>query len=416
MRDPDRSNGAAITDWSVMTVDQMWAMVSDHRPDHGWSQASAWDRTRELVDHHLSRIQQYRDELMRTWHPETSPAAAVYFGKIEDLVNSMAAVCDTAAATGSGLSHVNASLTEAQAALAPVHQPWQANQMQLTGSGVQVSGSNGGTSPASSPALVKQQTELHAQAVAIMSRLGDQTREGLTAMSAPPDYQPPQLVNVEPPEKPLIPMPDPQGPGPSAGGPSSGSDRSSASFVFPDGSPVLSGTPSGPPAWTAAPTAGSSGGPPPPARPLDRPAMYPVTGRVIGPLGPGVVHADDLPRSGEPGDYGPFGGPRRALPPGGLIGGAPFEGVEPGRPAPSAAPRANPPGGVIGPTTGRETEGMFAPPVAGGGARTADQRRRQRNPAYDSNEYWPMPKGVPPVIEPGPDPIHDPGPFIGPPP
>jgi len=147
--------------------------------------------------------------------------------------------------------------------------------------------------------------------------------------------------------------------------------------------------------------------------PRPRPVDHPPVGRVIGPPGPGIGDPVDPFFRGDPGSENPFGGPRRALPPGGLIGGTPFEGIEPGRPTPGSGPRANAPGGVIGPTTGRETEGMFAPGVAGGG-RMGDQRRRHRNHAYDSDEYWPVHRGVRPVIEPGPEPVHDPGPIIGP--
>src|ERR1051326_2091887 len=100
----------------------------------------------------------------------------------------------------------------------------------------------------------------------------------------------------------------------------------------------------------------------------------------------------------------PFPAPSSTLPPGGGIGGTPFDGVEPERPPATSGPRATAPGGVIGPTTGRETEGMFAPGVTGGG-RMGDQRRGHRNHAYDSDEYWPVPRGVRPVIEPGPEPV-----------
>jgi hypothetical protein len=92
-----------------------------------------------------------------------------------------------------------------------------------------------------------------------------------------------------------------------------------------------------------------------------------------------------------------------------VIGGPaePFETVRP-----TTTARANPVGGVIGPKTGMEEAGMFGGPMATG--RAGDQRRRHRNPDYDSNEHWPVPRGVPPVLEPGPEPTHDPGPILGP--
>jgi hypothetical protein len=44
-----------------------------------------------------------------------------------------------------------------------------------------------------------------------------------------------------------------------------------------------------------------------------------------------------------------------------------------------------------------------------GAGRPAD-RRRQRTLPPDTQ--WPVPKGVPPVLEPGPEPVHDPGPGV----
>ncbi|OLB78598.1 MAG: hypothetical protein AUI14_12740 [Actinobacteria bacterium 13_2_20CM_2_71_6] len=57
---------------------------------------------------------------------------------------------------------------------------------------------------------------------------------------------------------------------------------------------------------------------------------------------------------------------------------------------------------------------MFGPPVGGGG-RPGERRRLERNRDYDTNEHWPVPKGVPPVLMPRTDePVHDPGPILGP--
>ena len=71
-------------------------------------------------------------------------------------------------------------------------------------------------------------------------------------------------------------------------------------------------------------------------------------------------------------------------------------------------------GGVIGPTTGRETEGMFTAPTGGIGGRSGGERQIPLNHAYDSDEHWPRPQGVRPVIASSADePVHDPGPAIG---
>src|SRR5207237_302956 len=93
----------------------------------------------------------------------------------------------------------------------------------------------------------------------------------------------------------------------------------------------------------------------------------PVAGRIIGMVpqaldDTGAALSPNGPASAESG-WSPLG--RRALPPGGVIN-TPVGDVELPRPV-SGAPRANRVGGVIGPTTGRETEGMLAQPVGGVG-------------------------------------------------
>ncbi|TMM33699.1 MAG: hypothetical protein E6F99_22935 [Actinobacteria bacterium] len=409
----DNSGEGGTTDWSTKTVAQMWQMIADHRQDIGYVQAAAWDRTRELVDHHMSRLRAYREDLANTWNPATSPAAAAYFAKVDELIDSMTTVCDTSASTGAGLSHVNASLAEARIALEPLHQQWAANQSKMDAYDRAVqSGHDDGTVQAGwgGPAFRIQQQQLHQQAQTIMSKLGSQTLEGVRAMTPPPEYQPPQLI--DPPSSWRVPSPSSSG---SGGGDSSASHTFSAPST-PSGGPVLSVAPSAPPGRPLPPPSGSPGppgGPTPVPLLVPRPVEHPPVGRIIGPPGPGIGDPVDPTARRVPNSESPFGGPRRALPPGGVIGGTPFDGVEPERLPAAGGLRATAPGGVIGPTTGRETEGMFAPGVAGDG-RTGDQRRGHRNHAYDSDEYWPVHRGVRPVIEPGPEPVHDPGPILGP--
>ena len=67
-------------------------------------------------------------------------------------------------------------------------------------------------------------------------------------------------------------------------------------------------------------------------------------------------------------------------------------------------------------TESGSTNLTFGSSVGGaGGGRSTGQRRT--NPDYHTDEHWPTPKGVPPVLgatEPEPEPTHDPGmPVIG---
>jgi hypothetical protein len=45
-----------------------------------------------------------------------------------------------------------------------------------------------------------------------------------------------------------------------------------------------------------------------------------------------------------------------------------------------------------------------------GAGRLGDRRRSRRSLPPDTE--WPVPRGVPPVLQPGPEPIHDPGPGV----
>jgi hypothetical protein len=94
------------------------------------------------------------------------------------------------------------------------------------------------------------------------------------------------------------------------------------------------------------------------------------------------------------------------------VGGSPggMAGPEPGQPSRptrgSAAPSA--PAAAAGRAAERDGAGI----VGGGsvvGGRPGQDGRRRRSEAYVE---WKVPKGVPPVLEPGPEPVHDPGPGV----
>ncbi|OLB76292.1 MAG: hypothetical protein AUI14_19220 [Actinobacteria bacterium 13_2_20CM_2_71_6] len=409
--------GSVSTNWAGMSVEQMWDLVRDHDGGPALEALAGWARTLELLDHHQRRVQEHRDRLAERWPPGTSPAAAGFLEQVDRLLHFMSAAKDAAGANGPALSHANAALVEAKARLAAVHQRWADNQAKLAVYDQQVALSyQHGGPPAFGvpPVSAMEQNAVQAQAVTVMTALGAQVLEAQDAMRPPPRYDPPRLG-----------VDDPLNPG-SSGSITDGGSHSTPRPPSgrppvppaPERSPggVLSGAPSslgqGRPSSTPAGVTGPGG---PGAQPGTRSDPFAPVGRIIGyvPSPPGGATAQSPSRSGGGlGTVADWSSGRRALPPGGVIGEPPPP--VPQRPPASGGPRrANPVGGLIGPTTGQEGGGMIAGPLGGG--RPGELQRRQRNRAYDTNEHWPVPKGVPPVLQPRTDePVHDPGPILGP--
>src|SRR5205814_3286770 len=180
-----------VTDWSRLAVGQMWDTLDGQDTEPGTAQSAAWTRTFELLDYHHLRVTEYRARLAEKWHPETSSAAATFFARVDQMLESIQAMRDAALANGPALSHIVASLAEAKARLEPVHQQWQADQAKLAAynPAPAVPGTPS-PSPGPPPVSASRQQQLHSQAIAIMSTLAAHTVEAETAMRAPDEYQP----------------------------------------------------------------------------------------------------------------------------------------------------------------------------------------------------------------------------------
>ena len=380
----------ASSDWSRLTVGQMWEALGEVDQGAAIEQAAGWVNAFELLDHHHARLQEYRDLIARTWRGVTADA---FLREVDGLMAAVTTMRDAAIANEGVLPHLSSSIAEAREQLAPIHQQWTASRSAV---------------PSRSdphPAAVSNgaQDQLHRQAVGVMTTLSSRVIEGYRAVKIPPQYTPPRNIGPQ--------SHDPALTSPSAGSGEAGSFRRTTVSQAPGSAPAQGGGPALAGGQTAPVTPQSGTGSVPVISTSEGP--QPVVGRIIG-LVPGAIRNGVGSSSFDgviDGDSGVSRPGARAMPRGGVING-PIEEIEPARPV-AATPRINPVGGVIGPTTGRETEGMFAPPIGGSGARQGEQRRT-RNPEYDSDEYWPRPTGVPPVITSRADePVHDPGPVIG---
>src|SRR2546430_16638958 len=65
MRSDPHEDQFAWTDWSTMTVGQMWDVLTDFDRAPATEQTAGWNRTFELLDYHRVRLEEYRDMLRR---------------------------------------------------------------------------------------------------------------------------------------------------------------------------------------------------------------------------------------------------------------------------------------------------------------------------------------------------------------
>src|SRR6266540_3837299 len=188
MRNPYEEDVAG-TDWSRLTVGQMWEALGDFDHEPASRQSGGWDRAFELLDYHRARLEEYRDLVAARWRGATAEA---FLAEFSGLIDAVKALRDVALANAPVLPHLSASMVEARAALAPVHERWVANQAALEGSGSAPS-AGGVPQPSPSPGPVAvspgAQDRLHAQAVDIMMTFSDRVIEGYQAIKIPPDYK-----------------------------------------------------------------------------------------------------------------------------------------------------------------------------------------------------------------------------------
>jgi hypothetical protein len=399
---------AADTNWSALTVGQMWNMVKDHNESPGWNQALAWMRTFELLDYHRLRIQSYRELLVAKWPPERSPAAAAFLTQVDALLASLTQMRDAAMANGPALEQITAGISEARIKLASVHQDWAASQAKLDSYNQQVAATKSGTpAPLPSPPPVPpgQQAALHAQAVTIMSVLGSQALESEAAMKRPPSYVPPSYNSQETAQdlgsgsKPTV---ETGGHSPSA--------SHQANPVFADyPGPMLSRSPvQVPPKLPDTPSLNVPAGEPiVGSGPTDGSISYPPP--VMGRIGSNDEAANQGKTGLAPGDSARD---RRASSYR-RVSGSTQQAAPEWEPSATKPRTANPVGGVIGPKS-RPEFGEIAGGAVGSGSlygRQSGRRERGRTP----DQSWSVRGGVPQTLMPPEETTsHDPGPIIGP--
>jgi hypothetical protein len=438
---------SAPTDWSRHEVPALWAMVANEDATRTWSQVWAWWRTRDALEAYRQQLVACRDGLTAKWPPQRSEAARAFINRLNIMIDEVSTTASAAAANASAAGDIADALGGARRELQPLYEQWQRNAQVESDAATVISVSDwGATSGSLSPMSAAWRDDLNAQARAAVAKAERAVFDHTAQLTAAPAGQPINSIRPlsdtgggETPvgggtrpsgiQPPLIPpLSDSPAPAllpaagvtdvlltgqsvavPSAGtapalpagdGPA-GSGRSW--FVStPLGRALAPGAVIGPDPVTAGPGRGPGGGPVPspgrsPAGAMDQRGQ---PGRVLG--GAQQPPAED---------------PRRGRRPAGIVGGYPpmgIGGAVGGASSPSPR-RANTPGRVIGSrprsdATYTTATGHTVVVSSPGGPQGPP--RPQPVPPTDPADPWQVPKGVRPVLEPGPEPYHDPGPGV----
>jgi hypothetical protein len=356
------------TDWSPYDVPRL-ASFLDEDLTSAWVQVASWQQTHELVARHREVLSQTRSALARAWPPERSPAAAKFIEVLDRLMASMDEMQDIAITNGTTLQGILNSLDEVKGTVDGLHEQWK--EMEA------VEGKKGFQD-------ANWRIDLNQQARAQMSATDQAAVEYYSYLTEPDPYQSPAPPNYN-----LDPTPPP--------------DKFNVSTSV--GGVVVAGV--------RPPTI-------PPVPPLPSPEQVDagplLTSNPVGgsPVGPGAPGGQGQPPGTTPqpvstGSWSVATPVGRAMRVGGVIGPVP---PEPGSPGASAVSGRS--GLIQGPSEGETQRGNPVGGLLGGpmGAGVHGDRRssRRREPPYTE---WEVPKGVPPVLMPPPEPTeHDPGPGV----
>jgi hypothetical protein len=434
MLDAGGGGGYAGTNWSATSVIDIWLAISNQDTTPHWQLLSGWRKSYELTLQHMAQVKNYRENLATAWPPEKSPAAAAYLARLDILIEHLQQTYDAAVANYQAFSTATSAISTARRELETVVNEYLANEGKLqTFAREQAERPKGGLQrgPEPKPPVADgQQVQLEAKARSIMYGLSSEISQARVQIKKPALYDPATRVDggeadpagttyIPPAIPPVMPFtPEPM----SSGGSSSvavigpqgtqSAHAAPAPTVRPPGL-VLGGVdaPIAPPPPTVTPPV--VGGPPPPS-PVG-PTSFPHVGF------PGTLPQPQTTVRGVPGVGGlPPGGSMRAMPPGGVIGGAPGTGLS--QPVGTRPPSAvNPIGGVINPAssaTGRPANARSGAPgstMAGmplSRSSNANSEAATRS-QWDPDNPWETLEGVTPVVTPSAEQRVDPGPAIG---
>ncbi|GIH12171.1 hypothetical protein [Rugosimonospora africana] len=394
------ARSAGLTEWSRFDVPGMWSLLRNVSTVEAFRQAGAWQSTYEAAQSLARRLEWYRDGLAGKWSPDRSDAAAMYLGRLDELIGSAQQLADVSVANRQALVTLANAVDEARPKLQRVYEESEAMR-QL------------GAQAKAGASVVRRQQQLHTQATEIMESLGSAAMDSWRHYATADDYQPPQST---PASDAFIPQERP------SADPSTESSAERPARV-PTSRGEAEGIQSTAIASTSTSTSGRRSDTIAPRLTASDPAMT-ITTSSRSPAATSLVDPSEMTGPDTPADrsvYEPSIGLRsvnesgviqgergsstmRVTRRGSFIDDEQLQGS--GRTAPQQR-SVNRVGGVVG----GNDPGMG---LMGGGRATIERPRElRRNREYDVNDTWQVPEGVPGVIGPSPEPTHfDPGPGV----
>jgi hypothetical protein len=383
------------TPWESYDVPYLAGVLTENLGP-AWNQVRAWYDTAGMAATYLDALRRFREDLAKVWPPERSPAAKAYLAQVDSLIASVDDVRDAASGNGEALNGVLSSLEGAKPQMQRWLEEWQQNE---------AAASSASQQPEYWTPGQPWQVELNQKAQQHMHELDAAVFPYQSRMRSPQPWVSPRVDRGDDQGVPA------GGSGDSAGGSGGGGTSARDGSVRPPSIPPV------PPLDSGGPGPGPAGGPPPASSgPVLTGGPGPAPGLGSSPApGDMPVAVGPVPGSAPSGSLWvdtPAGRALRAgavigMPPPPAAGSAGADGARPGG-RPSGASSSAAVGEPIG-ASERTGNGMLGGGAYGGAPRSGRDRRGRRSEPYVE---WEVRKGVPPVLEPGPEPTHDPGPGV----
>ncbi|HET8682237.1 MAG TPA: hypothetical protein VFM54_10225, partial [Micromonosporaceae bacterium] len=83
--------GSGYTDWSGMSVAQIWGVLAGYQTDPQWTHVDGWRKAYQLASAHLRRMRDYRERVAAAWPPQHNEAARAYLARMDEMISSVQA-------------------------------------------------------------------------------------------------------------------------------------------------------------------------------------------------------------------------------------------------------------------------------------------------------------------------------------
>lgn len=179
-----------------MPVPAMWAMLQNHDSGPHYQALEGWRQSYELVLMHRTRVEKYKEKLIKAWPPERSKAAYNYIERLDHLIDSLTETYEAAIANHAAYASAIAAVDDTKRRMNTIRQEHTANEAALSAYEEEVRnrplgyGKAVAPPPPPSPVADGRQEELRLQAASLMTGLTAELATAQTSLTAPRPYTP----------------------------------------------------------------------------------------------------------------------------------------------------------------------------------------------------------------------------------